>query len=110
MKKKGPVFARESPAAYESATRGAVSYSREISAGAFKARCLALMDEVRDQGGEYVITKRGAPVAKLVPVRMERRPLRGSMKGTVKVLGDIISPLDEPWEVLEATDAERDER
>ena len=107
MKKKGPVVARESPAVYASATRAAVSYSREISAGDFKARCLALMDEVRDRGGEYVITKRGAPVAKLVPVRTERRPLRGSMKGTVKVLGDIISPVDEPWEALEGWDDER---
>ena len=81
-------------------------FSREISAGEFKARCLALMDEVRDRGGEYVITKRGAPVAKLVPIRQKRRRLLGSMKGTVRVLGDIISPLDEPWEALEGWDDE----
>ena len=80
--------------------------SREISAGEFKARCLAIMDEVRDRGGEYVITKRGAPVAKLVPVRQTRRRLLGSMKGTVTTLGDIISPLDEPWEALEGWDDE----
>ena len=84
MKKKGPL----------------ARFSREISAGEFKARCLALMDEVRDRGGEYVITKRGAAVAKLVPIRRKRRKLLGSMKGTVTVLGDIISPLDEPWEAL----------
>ena len=107
MKKKGPAFAREWPIPYTSETPAAVSYSREISAGDFKSRCLALMDEVRDRGGEYVITKRGTPVAKLVPVRTERRPLRGSMKGTVKVRGDIISPLDEPWEALEGWDDER---
>jgi prevent-host-death family protein len=95
-------IARESPAtqAPETAPGG----SREISAGEFKARCLALMDEVRDRGGEYVITKRGTPVARLVPVRMERRPLLGSMKGTVKVLGDIVSPLDEPWDALDGWD------
>ena len=78
-----------------------VGFSREISAGQFKARCLAIMDEVRDRGGEYVITKRGTPVARLVPVRHERRTLLGSMRGTVKVLGDIIGPLDEPWEAFE---------
>ena len=83
------------------------SFSREIAAGEFKARCLALMDEVRDRGGEYVITKRGAAVAKLVPVRRKPRKLLGSMKGTVTVQGDIISPLDEPWDALEGRDDER---
>ena len=83
-----------------------VSFSREVSAGKFKARCLALMDEVRDRGGEYVITKRGAPVAKLVPVHSARRPLLGSMKGTVRVLGDIVRPLDEPWKALDGWDDE----
>lgn len=78
-----------------------VSFSRAISAGEFKARCLAITDEVRDRGGEYVITKRGTPVAKLVPIHEERRPLLGSMKGTGRTLGDIVGPLDEPWEAVE---------
>ncbi len=101
--KQRPSSVRESPAIYapEAAPAGG---SREISAGEFKARCLAIMDEVRDRGGEYVITKRGTPVAKLVPIRVVRRPLLGSMKGTVKVLGDIVSPLDEPWEALAGWD------
>lgn len=105
-KKKGPLSVRKAPAGYASDTRAPVTFTREVSAGEFKARCLALMDEVRDRGGEYVITKRGAPVAKLVPIRTERRPLLGSMRGTVKVLGDIISPLDAPWEALKGWDDE----
>jgi prevent-host-death family protein len=101
MKKKGPLVVREgSPGGYAAHVDVAAGFSRLISAGEFKARCLALMDEVRDRGGEYVITKRGAAVAKLVPIRQKRRRLLGSMKGTVRVLGDIISPLDEPWEAL----------
>ena len=80
--------------------RGEGAFSRRISAGEFKARCLALMDEVRDTSGEYVITKRGEPVAKLVPARTTRRPFLGSMKGTVRVIGEIVSPLDEPWDAL----------
>ena len=95
---------RDSPPAHARDPHAPVSFSRKVSAGEFKAHCLALMDEVRDRGGEYVITKRGAPVARLVPIRTDRRPLRGSMKGTVTVLGDIISPLDEPWEALEGWD------
>ena len=101
MKNRKGLVSRESPPAYAREKDVAVGFSREVSAGDFKARCLALMDEVRDRGGEYVITKRGIAVARLVPVRTTRRLLRGSMKGTVKVLGDIISPLDEPWEALE---------
>jgi len=81
-----------------------VTFSREVSAGEFKARCLAMMDEVRDRGGQYIITTRGVPVAKLVPVRTARRPFLGSMKGTVKTLGDIVSPLDEPWNALDRWD------
>jgi prevent-host-death family protein len=105
MKKKGaPVVRERSSSRY--ARRVDAAFSREISAGEFKARCLALMDEVRDRGGEYVITKRGTAVAKLVPIRTTRRRLLGSMKGTVTVLGDIISPLDEPWDTLE--DPERE--
>lgn len=96
-KKKAPVV-REAQPAYGTGPEPATRFSRAVSAGEFKARCLALMDEVRDKGGEYVITKRGEPVAKLVPVRFEPRPLLGSMKGTVTVLGDIVSPIDEPWE------------
>ena len=39
----------------------------DISASQFKAKCLDLMDVVAESGGEYVITKHGKPVAKLVP-------------------------------------------
>ena len=80
---------------------------REIPAGEFKAKCLAIMDEVQQRGGAYVITKRGVPVAKLVPARVERRPLLGSMKGTVVTRGDLVTPLDEPWNALEGWDDER---
>jgi prevent-host-death family protein len=80
--------------------------SREIPAGEFKARCLALMDEVQRSGGEYVITKRGVPVARLLPASAERRPLLGSLKGTVTTLGDIVSPTDAPWSALESWDGE----
>jgi prevent-host-death family protein len=80
---------------------------REIPAGEFKAKCLAIMDEVQQRGGAYIITKRGVPVAKLVPARVERRQLLGSMKGTVVTRGDLVRPLDEPWDALEGWDDER---
>ncbi len=72
----------------------------EIPAGEFKAKFLKLMDQVRESGREFVITKRGKPVAKLVPVEEKKiPPLSGSMAGTVKILGDIIGPFHEEWEL-----------
>ena len=71
----------------------------EIPAGEFKAKCLKLMDQVRESGQEIVITKRGKPVAKLVPLEpKERPPLFGCMKGTFEITGDIVSPIDVEWD------------
>ena len=70
-----------------------------IPAGEFKAKCLKLMDQVRESGREIVITKRGKPVAKLVPLEpKERPPLFGCMKGTFEITGDIVSPIDVEWD------------
>src|SRR5260221_14609512 len=93
--KSAPSRVRAQPMSYQTAESPGLS--REIAAGEFKARCLALMDELPERGGEYVITKRGVPVARLIPARVERRRLLGSMKGTLKTRGDIVGPLDEPW-------------
>lgn len=90
----------------ESTTDASPHPRREIPAGEFKARCLALMDEVQRSGGELVITKRGVPVARLLPAISERRPLFGSLKGTAVARGDIVAPLDEPWAALETWDGE----
>lgn len=71
----------------------------EIKAGEFKAKCLELMDRVAAGHEEIIITKRGKPVAKLVPVSDKpRKDLFGYMKGTVEILGDIVSPIDVEWE------------
>ena len=66
-----------------------------VAATEFKANCLRLMDEVAQQRRPIVITKRGKPVAKLVPVEEEPTDLFGYMAGTAKICGDIISPIDE---------------
>ncbi len=64
---------------------------RTMSATDFKARCLNVLDEVREGQGEVVITKRGKPVARLVPVRPVVRTLRGAWKGKGKIIGDIVN-------------------
>lgn len=72
-----------------------------ISAAEFKAKCLQLMDAVAATGGSVVVTKRGRPVAVLSPAREARRSAFGIMKGRVKILGDIVSPIDVAWEAAE---------
>jgi prevent-host-death family protein len=72
--------------------------TRYVAATDFKANCLRLMDEVAQQRRRIIITKRGKPVAKLVPVENEPIDLFGYMAGTAKICGDIISPIDdEEW-------------
>lgn len=79
---------------------------REIAAGEFKAKCLQLMDEVQEEGIELVITKRGKPVAKLVPV--EDKPADdawGCMKGRVSIVDDDWWKFDpSDWGMDEETD------
>lgn len=74
---------------------------REIKASEFKAKCLKLMDEVQRTRRGYVVTKRGKPVADIVPHRsLQKKSPFGAWKGRVKVTGDIISPLDVEWDAL----------
>ncbi len=71
-----------------------------IGAAEFKARCLELMDKVRETGTDYVITKHGVPVAKLVPV-VEPGPRRlfGSMAGTVVTFERPFDPIDGAYDI-----------
>ena len=65
--------------------------AREIPAGEFKAKCLALMDRVRERQEEYVITKHGKPVAKVIPIETESASLIGALKGKLRIKGDILA-------------------
>ena len=61
---------------------------KTVTASKFKEQCLALLDQVGPEG--IVITKRGRPVAKLVPYRASQAELLGSMRGQLEIDGDII--------------------
>jgi prevent-host-death family protein len=69
-----------------------VKKPKSIPAGEFKARCLALLDRVAETGQELVVTKRGRPVARLLPVEAPR-----PLKGSVVWEGDLVSPIEEEW-------------
>lgn len=73
----------------------------KINATEFKAKCLQLMDEVAITHEPVIITKRGKPVAKLIPVEPEaEKSYFDCVAGTTDILGDIITPIEEPWAAL----------
>ncbi len=71
---------------------------RTIKASEFKAKCLALMDEVAESGEEIVITKRGKQVAKLTPCEQRRGAPWGRDRDIIQIHGDITSPIGVEWE------------
>jgi prevent-host-death family protein len=75
---------------------------KKMSAAEFKARCLKVMDEVQATREAVLITKKGRPVAKLVPAQAPSNEPFGCLSGVVKIYGDIESPVAplEAWEVL----------
>ncbi len=62
---------------------------KQMAAAKFKEQCLALIDRVDRDG--IVITKRGRPVAKLIPLGADSASLIGSLKGKVRIKGDLLS-------------------
>ena len=71
---------------------------RTIKASEFRTKCLKLMDEVANSGVEIVITKNGRPVSRLVPYRGEEPSMFGRDRDRIRILGDIISPLEVDWD------------
>jgi prevent-host-death family protein len=73
---------------------------KKMAAGKFKVHCLAVMDEVQSKRETVLITKRGKPVAKLVPADKDagKDDIFGFMAGKGKITGDIISPAISPEE------------
>jgi prevent-host-death family protein len=64
---------------------------RTVNASDFKARCLKILDDVRETRTEVVITKRGKPVARVSPIGNARGSLHGAWRGLVRIEGDIVA-------------------
>jgi prevent-host-death family protein len=71
---------------------------KKMAAGAFKVHCLAVMDEVQSKREAVLITKRGKPVAKLVPADKDTDDIFGFLAGKGRVTGDVVSPAFSPEE------------
>jgi prevent-host-death family protein len=75
-----------------------------IAISEFKATCLAVLEQVRQSGQPILVTRRGEPVAEIVPPSPAGRTESwlGSARGTGEILGDLVAPAAEPedWDVL----------
>lgn len=68
--------------------------TRSMTAAEFKAKCLAVLDDVAAGQREVIVTKRGRPVAKVVPIDGRAAPL----DGLIVWEGDVLSPIDAEWD------------
>ncbi len=66
---------------------------KQMRASTFKARCLSVMNDIQATGEPVIITKRGKPVVKVVPVESEKDDIFGFMAGKFTIVGDIESPV-----------------
>lgn len=76
----------------------------EVPISEFKAKCLALLEQVRKTKKPLRITRHGRPVAEVIPPSAveDRAAWIGSLKDSIEILDDIISPAagEDDWEVL----------
>jgi prevent-host-death family protein len=76
---------------------------KEVAISEFKAKCLALLEQVQKTKKPLRVTRFGKPIADIVPANEAAgSDWIGSMRGTVEILGDIVSPAsdEDEWEVL----------
>ncbi|HET6228462.1 MAG TPA: type II toxin-antitoxin system Phd/YefM family antitoxin [Longimicrobiaceae bacterium] len=90
--KKKPMVVREAAVRYEATP------PEWISAAEFKTHCLRLIEQVRQDRKQVVVTRYGQPVARLVPYDLEPAPVLGHLAGSVTFYGDLVSPIGEEWD------------
>lgn len=70
-----------------------------LSVSQLKATCLSVLEKVKREKKRFLITKRGKPIAEIVPVNQQKR--QAPLKDSVTFVGDIVSPVaEEEWEAL----------
>jgi prevent-host-death family protein len=77
---------------------------KEVAISEFKAKCLSLLEQVQKTKKPLLVTRFGKPIAKVSPPPAEAANMEwfGSMKDSIEILGDIISPANDEneWQVL----------
>ena len=72
---------------------------RLVSATEFKAKCLAILDDIDQHGGTITITKRGRPVATVGSAKKVWKSAKGILEGKIEITGDIVNT-DFEWDCL----------
>ena len=74
---------------------------QEVAISEFKAKCLALLEEVDKTKVSLLVTKRGRPIAEVIPTspNMEERSWLGSMSDSMEITGEVVSPVIEIQEI-----------
>lgn len=62
----------------------------KISVSEFKAKALQFLADTLKKGKQYILTKNGVPIARVIPFRDTRGPRQGSLKGLLTIKGDIV--------------------
>lgn len=71
-----------------------------ISLPEFEANCRFFLEQVNKSGETLTLLKNGTPFTRILPCRPKKKSLFGLHKDEIQIHGDIISPIDEKWEVL----------
>jgi len=76
---------------------------RALKISEFKAKCLAVIDQVDRTGEPVTILKRGRAVARLVPAASGERYPQNSLAGSVEIVGDVLSPVvpAQMWDAMQ---------
>jgi len=75
---------------------------RALKISEFKAKCLAVVDQVDRTGEPVTILKRGRAVARVVPAASGERYPQDSLAGSVEIVGDVVAPVlpEQMWDAL----------
>ncbi len=75
-----------------------ISDEHVMAVAKFKAECLKEIDQVQQTGEPLIVTKRGKPIVKIIPINEpNQETLFGCMKDTLTIVDDITLPIDESW-------------
>jgi prevent-host-death family protein len=71
---------------------------KTIAATRFKARCLAILEEVRQTRQPLTVTRHGRPVAEIIPCVIGNESKENPLRGSVLHQGDLLSPIGVSWD------------
>ena len=75
--------------------------SRSVTTTELKARCSEILRQVARRREPVVVTRRGRPIAEIVPSQERRETRFGFARGSIAIHGDIVAPLEVEWEAME---------